>query len=132
MLLVESVYPIVELNLDITKDLVDEMKEMMNDTIVLGFNRKGFEITGNLTTKSAILKMKHFYPAHLLLSHVLISKKFEKDELNLVRTGTITATLSSVEIQEFVGIGEMLNEIYERMFCKEVSRNPSFRGFIKK
>ena len=52
-------------------------------------------------------------------------------EVNRLRNGYITDTLTSVDIQEIVKIGGKVIEIYEGVIYRENFKTPPFRNFIK-
>ena len=61
----------------------------------------------------------------------LLKKKSNKIEVNRLRNGYITDTLTSVDIQEIVKNGGKIIEIYEGVIYRENFKTPPFRKFIK-
>ena len=111
-----SIYPKIETGFAFTKD--------MNDELVKEFNNQTFN-------KSAILKIKYYNPPDIILQHIPVKEEVNKIEVNRLRNGYITDTLTSVDIQEIVKIGGKVIEIYEGVIYRENFKTPPFRKFIK-
>ena len=112
----KSIYRRIETGYAFTKD--------MNDELVNKFN------TGNFNQGSAILKIKYYNPKNLIVQHLPIKEKEKKIEINIMRNGYITDTLTSVDIQEIVKIGGKENELYEGVFYRENFKVSPFRKII--
>ena len=111
-----SIYPKIETGYAFTSD--------MNDELVKEFNNQTFN-------KSAILKIKYCNPPDIILQHLPVKEEVNKIEVNRLRNGYITDTLTSVDIQEIVKIGGKIIEIYEGVIYQENFKTPPFRKFIK-
>ena len=111
-----SIYPKIETVYAFTED--------MNDELVEEFNNQTFN-------KSAILKIKYYNPPDIILQHLPVKEEVNKIEVNRLRNGYITDTLTSVDIQEIVKIGGKVVEIYEGVIYRENFKTPPFRKFIK-
>ena len=88
----KSLYPRIETGYAYTRE--------MNNELVNKFN------TGNFNQGSAILKIKYYNPKNLIVQHLPVKEKENKIEINRMRKGYIIDTLTSVDIQEIVKIGE--------------------------
>ena len=95
----KSIYPRIETGYLFT--------ENMNDELVEKFVNQTF------TQVSAILKIKYYNPKNLIVQHLPIKEKEKKNEINRMRNGYITQTLTSVDIQQIVKIGGRVIQIYE-------------------
>ena len=84
-------------------------KSYMNEVYVEVFYNQSFNQDGN---QSAILKIKYYNPPDLIFQHLPV-KKVKNIEVNRMRNGYFIDTLTSVDIQEVVKIGERANRIYE-------------------
>ena len=114
----KSIYPRVETGYAFTRD--------MNDELVEKFNNQTF------TRGSAVLKIKYYNPRDLIIQHLPIKEKEKKIEINRMRNGYITDTLTSVDIQEIVKIGGEIVEIFEGVIYRENFKVPPFRKVIDK
>ena len=94
----KSIYPRIETGYAYTRD--------MNNELVNKFN------TGKFNQGSAILKIKYYNPKNLIVQHLPIKEKVNKMEINRMRNGYIIDTLTSVDIQEIVKIGDKVIQIY--------------------
>ena len=65
------------------------------------FNNQTFKQDGN---ESAISKMKNFNPLGLIVHHLAIRERVQKNEVNQVRNGYIIDVLTSVENQVSIKI----------------------------
>ena len=95
----KSTYPKIETGYAYTRD--------MNDELVNKFNNQTFN------QGSAILKIKYYNPKNLIVQHLPIKERVQKQEINRMRNGYIIDTLTSVDIQEIVKVGGKVIEIYE-------------------
>ena len=111
-----SIYPKIETGYAFTED--------MNDELVNEFNNQTFN-------KSAILKIKYYNPPDIILQHLPVKEEVNKIEVNRLRNGYITDTLTSVDIQEIIKIGGKVVEIYEGVIYRKNFKSPPFRNFIK-
>ena len=96
----------------------------MNDELIEKFN------SGSFPQGSAILKVKYYNPKNLIVQHLFVKEK-EKMEFNRLRNGYIVNTLTSVDIQEIVKIGEVI-EIYECVIYRENFKISPFKKVIDK
>ena len=112
----KSIYPKNETGCAFTRD--------MNDELVNKFN------TGNFNQGSAILKIKYYNPKNLIVQHLPIKEKEKKIEIIRMRNGYIIDTLTSVDIQEIVKIGGIVDEIYEGVIYRENFKVSPFRKVI--
>ena len=115
---VNSIYPRIETGYAFTRD--------MNKVLVQKFNN------GNFNQGSAILKIKYYNPKNLVVQHLPVKEKEGKLEINRMRNGYITDTLTSVDIQEIVKIGGKVIEIYEGVIHRENFKVSPFRKLIDK
>ena len=76
-------------------------------------------------------KIKYYNPPNIILQHLPVKEEVNKIEVNRLRNGYITDTLTSVDIQEIVKIGGRVVEIYEGVIYRENFKTPPFRKFIK-
>ena len=113
-----SIYPKVETGYAYTRD--------MNDELVNKFN------TGNFTQGNAILKIKYYNPKNLIVQPLPMKERVNKMEINRMRNGYITDTLTSVDIQEIVKIGGRVIEIYKSVIYREKFKVSPFRKVIDK
>ena len=113
-----SIYQRIETGYSFTKDTNDELVEKFN--------------TGNFTKGSAILKIKYYKPKKLIVQHLPVKERENKDENNRMRNGYIIDTLTSVDIQEIVKIGGKVIENYEGVICRENFEVSPFRKVIDK
>ena len=102
-----SVYPKIETGF--------ASKPHMNKTYVDAFNNQTFNEDGN---ESAILKLKYYNPPDLIFQHLPVKEKVKNIEVNRMRNGHIIDTLPSVDNQEIVKIGKII-EIYEGVVYRE-------------
>ena len=101
----------------------------MNDVYVKAFNNQTFNEDGD---ESAILTIKYYNPPDLIIQHLPVKEKVKKIEVNRMRNGYITDTLTSVDIQEIIKIGGKLIEIYEGPIYRENFKISPFRKVIEK
>ena len=87
-----SIYPRIENG--------DSYAIYMNDELVQKFNASNFILD------SAILKIKYYFPKILIVQHLAVKEREKRVEINCMRNGCIIDTLTSVDIQEIVKIGE--------------------------
>ena len=80
----------------------------------------------------AILKIKFYNPPDLIFQHLPVEDNVKNIEVNRMRNGFITDTLTSVGIQEIVKIVGKVIEIYEGVFCRENSKVSPFRKGMRK
>ena len=90
-----SVYPKIETGF--------VFKPHMKDIYVEAFISQSFDRDRN---ESAILKIKNYNPPNLMLQHLPVKEKVENIEENMMTNGYIIDTLTSVDIQEIVRLGE--------------------------
>ena len=115
-----SVYPKIETGF--------AFKPNMNGIYVEAFNNQTFNQDGD---ESAILTIKYYNPPDLIFQHLPIKEKVEKIEVSRMRNGYIIDTLTSVDIQEIVKIGKVI-EIYEGVICRGNFKVSPFRKVIEK
>ena len=101
----KSIYPRIETGYAYTND--------MNDELVNKFNNQTF------TQRSAILKVKYYYPKNLIVQHLPVKEKINKIEINRMRNGYITQVLTSVDTQEIVKKGGKVIQKYEGVIYRE-------------
>ena len=101
----KSIYPRIETGYAYTND--------MNDELVNKFNNQTF------TQRSAILKVKYYYPKNLIVQHLPVKEKINKMEINRMRNGYITQVLTSVDTQEIVKKGGKVIQKYEGVKYRE-------------
>ena len=104
-------------------------KPHMNDVYVEAFNNQSFNEDGD---ESGILTIKYYNAPDLIFQHIPIKEKVKKREVNRMRNGFIIDTLTSVDIQGIVKIGEKVIEIYEGDFYRENFKVSPFRKVIEK
>ena len=105
----KSVYPKIETGF--------AFRPHMNDVYIESFNFQSFNQDGNA---SAILKIKYYNPPNLIFQHLPIKKKVEKRiEVNRMRNGYISDTLTSVNFSELSKMGGKVIEIYEGVIYRE-------------
>ena len=97
----------------------------MNDVYVKAFND---QFSNEDINESAILTIKYYNPPDLLFQHLAVKEKVNKIEVNRMRNGYMTDTLTSVDIQEIVKIGGKVVELYEGVIYRE---NFKISPFIK-
>ena len=114
--MVDCKYPKIETGFAFTKD--------MNESIVNQFN------SGKTEFASAILKIKHYNPKDLVIQHLPVKEEVDKIEVNRLRNGYFTDTLTSVDIEEIVKIGGKVIEVYEGVLYRENFKESSFKEFI--
>ena len=85
----DPVYPKTETGFDFKPD--------KNDVYVEAFNDKTFNQNDN---ESPILTIKYYNPPDLIFQHLPVKEKVEQIEVNRMRKGYTTDTLTSVDIQE--------------------------------
>ena len=102
-------------------------KPHMKNVYVKTFNDQTFNEDGD---ESAILTIKYYNPPNLIFQHLPIKEKLKKIEDNRMRNAYITDTLTSVDIQEIVKIGEKVIEIYEGVIYRENFMISPFRKVI--
>ena len=63
----------------------------------------GIKITEDLTATSGCLKRKNFEKKkeRIFVQHVHVREKLEQQNINQLRTGVFTDTLTSIDIQEY-------------------------------
>ena len=103
-------------------------KPHMNRTYVEAFNNQTFNEDGD---ESAVLTIKYYNPPDLILQHLPVKEKVKKIEVNRMRNGYIIDTITSVDNQEIVKIGEKVVEIYEGVIYRENFKVSLFRKFIE-
>ena len=116
-----SVYPKIETGF--------AFKPNMNDVYVDAFNNQTFNEDGD---ESAILTIKYHNPPNLIFQHLPIKEKVKKLEVNGMRNGYIIDTLTSLDIQEIVKVGEKVIEIYEGVIYRENFKVIPFRKVLEK
>ena len=104
-------------------------KPHMNDVYVEAFNNQTSNQDGD---EPAILRMKYYNPRDLIFEHLPVKEKVKKIKFNRMRNGNIINTLTSVDIQEIVKIGERVIEIYEGVIYRENFKISPFRKVIEK
>ena len=116
-----SVYPKIETGF--------AFEPHMNDVYIEAFNNQTFNEDGD---ESAILTIKYYNPPNLIFTHLPVEEKVKNVEVNRMRNGYIIDTLTSVDIQEIVKIGEKVIEIYEGVIYRENIKISPFRRVIEK
>ena len=91
-------------------------KPHMNNVHVKTFNNQTFNQDGN---ESAIVKLKYYNPPILIFQHLPFKEKVKNIELNRMRNGYIVDTLTSVDIQERIKIGDKVIQTHEGVFYRE-------------
>ena len=109
-------YPKIETANAFTKD--------MNDSIVDQFN------SGKTEFVSAILKIKYYNPKDLVIQHLPVTEEVNKIEVNRLRNGYITDTLTSVDIEEIVKIRGKVIEVHEGVLYRKNLKESPFKEFI--
>ena len=117
----DSVYPKIQTGF--------VFKPYMKDVYVEAFNNQMFNEDGD---ESAILTIKYHNPPDLIFEHLPIKEKVEKKEVNRMRNGYIIDTLTSVDIQEIIKIGEEVVEINEGLIYRENFKISPFKRVIEK
>ena len=113
-----SVYPKIETGF--------AFKPHLNDVYVKAFNDQTFTDDGD---ESAILTIKYYNPPGLIFQHLPVKEKVKKIEVNRMQNGYIIDTLTSVDIQEIVKVGERVIQIYEGVIYRENFKK-SYRKII--
>ena len=116
-----SVYPKMETGFAFKPD--------MNDVHVEAFNNETFNEDGS---ESAILTIKYYKPPDLMIQLLPVKEKGKKIEVNRMRNGFISDTLTSVDIQEIVKIGGKVIEIYAGVIYRENFKVSPCREEIEK
>ena len=101
----------------------------MNDVYVEAVNNQSFNEDGD---ESAILTRKYYNPPNLVFQHLPVKEKVENIEVNRMRNGYIIDTLTSVDIQEIVKIGEKVIQIYQGVIYRGNYKISPFRKVIEK
>ena len=65
------------------------------------------------------MKIQYYNPKKLIVQHLPVEEKEKKIEINRMRNGNNTQSLTFVDIQEVVKIGGVVIEIYEAVFYRE-------------
>ena len=99
-----SIYPRIETVYAFTENMNGELVENFNN----GIFRQG----------SAILKIKYYNPKSLIVQHLPVKEREKKIEINRMRNVFIIDTLTSVDIEEFVEFGKVI-QIYEVVIYQE-------------
>ena len=113
----KSIYPRIGTGYAFTPDMNDELVEKLN--------------THTFTQGNAIIKIKYYNLKNLIVQHFPVKER-EKNEINRMRNGYIIDTLTSVDIQEIVKIGEKVIEIYEGVIYRENFKISPFKKVIDK
>ena len=113
-----SIYPRIEIGYAYTKDTNDELVEKTNN--------------GNVTKRSAFLKIKYYNPRDLFVQHLPVKETEKKIEVNRMRNGYIIDTLTSVDIKKIVKIGGKVIEINEGVIYRENFKVNPFRKVVDK
>ena len=100
----------------------------LNDAYVVAFNNQTFLQGGD---ESVITKIKYYNPPDLIFQHLPVKEKFKKIGVKRMRKCYIIDTLTSVDIQENVKIGEKVIEIYEGVNYRENFKISLFRKVIE-
>ena len=114
----KSINPRIETGYVYTRDMNNELVEKFN--------------TGKFNQGSAILKIKCYNPKNLIVQHLPIKERVNKNEINRMTNGYIIDTLTSVDIHEIIKIGGKVIEIYEGVIYRENFRVSPFRKVIDK
>ena len=96
----------------------------MNDVYVEAFINQTFNEDGN---ESEQLTSKNYNPPNLIFRNLPVKEKVNKIEVNRMRNGYITDTLTFVDIQEIVKIGGKVIEIYEGVIYRENFKTSPFK-----
>ena len=88
----------------------------MNKTYVDAFNNQTFNQVGK---EPAILKLKYYNPPNLVFQQLPVKETVKKKQINRRRNGYVIDTLTSVDIQEIVKLGEKIFQIYEGVIYRE-------------
>ena len=125
-----SLYPSAQMDKNSTWANIETaypFKKYMNDSICTLFNSGRW----NELDRSAFLTVKYHNPENLIFQHLPVKKKVNNpyknnrlEEINRMRNGIITDTLTSVDIVEIVKYGGIILEIYEGFFCHNLEYNP--------
>ena len=88
-------------------ETVSVFKKNMVVELVNRFSRKTFGMrnTKNLTVVSKSVKTKYYYQEKVILQHVSVQEKVEKQEMNALVYGLKADILQSPDIQQIVGNG---------------------------
>ena len=85
--------------------------------------------------KTGFFKVKYHNPENLILQHMAVKEdvynetKNKSENVNRFRNGDITQHLTSVDIEEVVRIGGIVEEFYEVFICDNLDYNP-FKEYI--
>ena len=100
----------------------------MNTTYVDAFNIQNFNQNGK---ESAILAVKHYNPPDLIFQHLPVKEKVKNIEVNRMRNGFISDTITSVDIQEIVKIRGRVIETFEGVIYRENFKTSFQKSFRK-
>ena len=125
-----SFYPSAQIDLNSTWPKIETaypLKEYMSESICSLFNSGRW----SELHRSAFLTVKYHNPENLVFQHLSIREKINNpyknnrfEEINRMRNGVITDTLTSVDIVELVKYGGVILEVYEGFFYHNLEYNP--------
>ena len=115
-----SVYPKIETEF--------AFKPHMIHIYVEAFNIQPFNQDGN---EKAILKLKYYNPPNPMFQHLPVKEKVKKIEVDRIRNGYFTDTLTSVDICEIVKLGAKVIEINEGIIHQKNFKLSPLRTFIE-
>ena len=114
----KSIYRTIETGYAFTRDMNDELVEKFNNQ--------------TSTQGRAILKIKYYNPKNLIVQHLPVKEREKAIEFNRMQNGYKIDTLTSVDIQEILKIGDKVIEIYEAVIYRENFKVSPFRNVIDK
>ena len=80
----------------------------------------GSKNTKDLASNSGILKIKYVNPENIIVQHVPVKEKVEKQKVNSSRSGFLTNTSTSVDVLEIVRIGNTVIEIFGEVSLERI------------
>ena len=118
-----SLYPSAQIDINSTWSKVETdnpFEKYMNESICSLFNTEKW----NELNRCAFLTVKYYNPENLVFHHLPVKeniknpyKNIRKEEINRMRNGIITDTLTSVDIVEIVEHGGIILEVLQGFFC---------------
>ena len=125
-----SLYPSAQIDKNSTWPKIETaypFKKHMSDAVCTLFNSGRW----NELNRSAFLTVKYHNPENLIFQHLPVKEKIENpyknnglEEINRMRNGIITDTLSDTDIVEIVKCGCVILEVFEGFFCHNLEFNP--------
>ena len=116
---INSNWPKIETAYPFEKDLNESICSLLNGGI------------WNELIRSVFLTVKYHNPENLIFQHLSVKEKIKNpyknnrlEELNRMRNGIITDTLTSVDIVEIVKCRGVTLEVFEGFFCHNLEYSP--------